>query len=78
MIRARVAMKMPVGSWIGLEVMVKGKEITARVVDGRSLRFTAPRPVAGYLGLWAKGDTTAFFRNLEMDDAVQKEKRSGE
>jgi len=75
---ARVAMKMPVGSWFGLEVTVKREEITARVVDGRSLRFTAPRPVAGYVGLWAKGDTTAFFRNLEMAGAVREEKRWGE
>jgi pyruvate,water dikinase len=71
---ARVAMEVPLGSWFGLEVTVEGKEITARVVDGRSLRFTAPRPVSGYVGLWAKGDTTAFFRNLEMGSAPQKEK----
>jgi pyruvate,water dikinase len=69
---ARVAMEVPLGSWFGLEVTVEGKEITARVVDGRSLRFTAPLPVSGYVGLWAKGDTTAFFRNLEMDGALQK------
>jgi pyruvate,water dikinase len=75
---ARVDTEIPLGKWVGLEVMVRGEEVTASVVGGRSLRFTAPRPVAGYFGLWAKGDTTAFFRNLEMDGAMQEGKRSGE
>jgi len=75
---ARVDTEMPLGKWLGLEVMVAGEEITASVVGGRSLRFTAPRAVSGYVGLWTKGDTTAFFRNLEMDGALQKEKRQRE
>ena len=31
--------------------------------------FTAEQPVEGHVGLWCKGDTTAYFRNLEASDA---------
>jgi pyruvate,water dikinase len=53
--------------WLQLEVTVAGREITG-ILDGRPcLRFTAPQPVEGYVGLWSKGDTTAFFRGLRMN-----------
>jgi pyruvate, water dikinase len=55
--------------WLIIEAQVAGKEISG-VLDGRPcLRFTAPQAVSGYVGLWSKGDTTAYFRKLETDDA---------
>ena len=62
----RAALDIPMDRWLQLEVTVAGREITG-TLDGRPcLRFTAPQPVEGYVGLWSKGDTTAFFRGLEM------------
>lgn len=77
---ARVDMQVPLGRWIGLEVTVAGKEINAAGLGGRgpSLSFTASRPLSGYVGLWTKGDTTAYFRNLETAGALRNESRSGE
>jgi pyruvate,water dikinase len=58
--------------WMRLEVTVDGREVTA-TLDGRPcLGFTASHPVEGYVGLWSKGDTTAFFRNLETE-AIETE-----
>lgn len=63
----RAAMDIPMDRWLQLEVTVAGREITGSL-DGRPcLSFTAPQPVEGYVGLWSKGDTTAFFRGLEMN-----------
>ncbi|PKN43664.1 MAG: pyruvate, phosphate dikinase [Deltaproteobacteria bacterium HGW-Deltaproteobacteria-18] len=74
----RITIEVPLGSWLGLEVTVAGKEITAGLVGGRGLRFTAPRTVTDYVGLWTKGDTTAYFRNLETAGPVQEETRPRE
>ncbi|MCU0572774.1 MAG: PEP-utilizing enzyme [Syntrophobacteraceae bacterium] len=63
----RAAVDIPMDRWLQLEVTVAGREITG-ILDGRPcLRFTAPQPVEGYVGLWSKGDTTAFFRGLRMN-----------
>ncbi len=65
--RERTAMEIPMDRWMRLEVTVDGREVTG-ALDGRPcLRFTASHPVEGYVGLWSKGDTTAFYRDLEME-----------
>jgi len=64
----RTAVDVPMKRWLQLEVTVSGKEVSC-ALDGRPrLRFTASRPVTGYIGLWSKGDTTAYFRDLETGD----------
>ncbi len=63
----RTKISIPMDRWMTLAVRVKGNEING-FLDGRpSLKFTASQPVAGHVGLWCKGDTTAWFRNLEME-----------
>lgn len=65
--RERIAVAIPIDRWFTLEVAVAGGEVSATFDDLASLRFTALDPVEGYVGLWSKGDTTAFFRQLELD-----------
>ena len=67
----RTALKVPVGEWCSLEVAVSGEKITAKSDAGVSLAFTAPQPVSGHVGLWTKGDTSAYFRNLVLDGPGQ-------
>lgn len=67
--RARTKMEIPMNRWLRLEARVAGNKIEG-ALDGRSaIEFTAERPVEGHVGLWCKGDTTAYFRNLEASDA---------
>jgi len=68
----RTAMNVPVGEWCSLEVAVSGEKITAKSDAGASLIFTAPQPVSGHVGLWTKGDTSAYFRNLVIDGLGRK------
>jgi pyruvate,water dikinase len=64
----RTAVDVPMKRWFQLQVTVSGREVSC-ALDGRSrLRFAASRPVTGYIGLWSKGDTTAYFRDLETGD----------
>jgi pyruvate,water dikinase len=66
--RERARLDFPLDRWLRLEVTVEGQEVTG-ALDGRPvLRYSAPRPVDGYVGLWSKGDTTAFFRDLRTED----------
>jgi pyruvate,water dikinase len=51
--------------WFRLEVVITGATITAAVDDQPGLQFTASQPIVGFTGLWSKGDTTAYYRNLE-------------
>jgi pyruvate,water dikinase len=67
--RARAKINIPLNRWLRLEACVAENKIKG-TLDGRSaLEFTAERPVQGHLGLWCKGDTTAYFKNLEASDA---------
>ena len=61
--------EVPVDRWLRLEVAVAGKEIRGSVDGETCIRFSAPETVSGYVGLWTKGETTAYFRGLEMDEA---------
>jgi pyruvate, water dikinase len=63
---ARTAMNVPLGEWIDLHVTTRGEEITAGAKPGSDVHCNAPRPVSGYIGLWSKGETTAFFKELEL------------
>jgi pyruvate,water dikinase len=67
--RERTTVDIPMDRWLRLEVTVAGRQVSG-ALDGRPyLRFTAPHSVSGYVGFWCKGDTTAYYRNLEMDGA---------
>ena len=59
--------------WLQLEVAVVGKEISGYLNGTILLQHTFPQAVSGCLGLWSKGDTTAQFRELEMDDTHSEE-----
>jgi pyruvate,water dikinase len=66
---ARTKMEIPMDRWLRLEARVAGNKIEG-VLDGRiGLEFTAERVVEGHVGVWCKGDTTAYFRNLEASEA---------
>ncbi|WP_373500310.1 PEP/pyruvate-binding domain-containing protein [Desulfococcus sp.] len=71
--RERIPTDIPLDQWLQLEVSVKANEITGRLGGRALLRFTAPKAVSGYMGLWSKGDTTACFRNLNSIDAQDEE-----
>jgi pyruvate, water dikinase len=67
--RKRVSAAIPMDQWFRLEVTIAGDSITA-LVDGKpGLHFIASQPVVGYIGLWSKGDTTAYYRNLNKVDS---------
>ncbi|MFP4316182.1 MAG: PEP/pyruvate-binding domain-containing protein [Desulfovibrionales bacterium] len=55
-------------SWLQLEVSVAGREITGFLAGRPVLQFTAPHPVSGYVGLWSSGETSAYFRNLDIHE----------
>lgn len=65
--RERAPMHVPMDRWLPLEITVAGREVTGSLEGRPCLAFTASQPISGYIGLWSKGDTTACFRNLEMD-----------
>ena len=59
------AVAIPMDQWFRLEVTIAGETMTA-LLDGKpGLHFTAPQPIVGFIGLWSKGDTTAYYRNLK-------------
>jgi pyruvate,water dikinase len=63
--RQRKPAEIPLDRWLQLEVTVDGKWVTGAFEGQALIRFENPRPVAGYAGLWSKGDSTAYFRYLE-------------
>jgi len=62
--RQRAPAVIPLDRWFALEVVVDGKTVTGSIAGEPLIRYDHPRPVEGYLGLWSKGDSTAYFRNL--------------
>lgn len=63
--RQRVSTEIPLDRWLRLEVSVDGKTVKGRIAGELLIRYDHSRPVEGYVGLWSKGDSTAYFRNLE-------------
>lgn len=64
----RSSFEVPMDRWLRLEAAVAGKQIRGSVDGETCIRFIAPEPVSGYVGLWTKGETTAYFRGLAMDE----------
>jgi pyruvate,water dikinase len=64
--RQRVPAELPLDRWLALEVVVDGNAVTGAIAGERLIRFENAGPVAGYVGLWSKGDSTAYFRNLTV------------
>lgn len=63
--RQRTPAEIPLDRWLQLEVTVEGNGVTGALEGQPLIRFENPRPVAGYVGLWSKGDSTAYFRHLD-------------
>jgi pyruvate,water dikinase len=63
--RQRVPAEIALDRWLQLEVVVDGNMVTGAMEGERLIRFENSRPVEGYVGLWSKGDSTAYFRNLD-------------
>ena len=63
--RQRVSTEIPLDRWLRLEVSVDGKTVKGMIAGELLIRYDHSRPVEGYVGLWSKGDSTAYFRNLE-------------
>jgi pyruvate, water dikinase len=62
----RVSVEKPIDSkrWYNLSAELKGNEILG-ILDGEVLiRYTADRPVDGYVGLWTKADSVTAFEGL--------------
>jgi len=64
----RISLEVPIDRWLRVEATVAGKEIRGSVDGETRIHFSAPEPVSGYMGLWTKGETTAYFRGLTMDE----------
>ena len=71
--RERVAVAAPMDHWFRLEVVIAGATITAAVDDQPGVQFTAAQPIVGFTGLWSKGDTTAYYRNLERFGSLDED-----
>jgi pyruvate,water dikinase len=65
--RRRVAAEIPLDRWLQLEVAVDGKMVTGMISGEPLIRYDLSRPVEGYVGLWSKGDSTAYFRSLACE-----------
>ena len=63
----RTAMNVPVGEWVSLEVNISGEKIIAKSDSGERIHFSAKNNVSGYVGMWTKGDTSAYFTNLFIE-----------
>ncbi|MDQ7784028.1 MAG: PEP/pyruvate-binding domain-containing protein [Desulfomonilaceae bacterium] len=72
----RITVEVPMDRWLRLEVTTEGKEITGTLEGRPLLRFSAPKTVSGYVGLWSKGDTTAYFRELKSYDTRGEERHA--
>jgi pyruvate,water dikinase len=69
--RERTPADIPMDRWLRLEVTVAGREVTGALNGRPILRYAAPHSVSGYVGFWCKGDTTAYYRHLEIEGAGQ-------
>jgi pyruvate,water dikinase len=68
--RERIKSAISMHEWLRLEVVVEG-DVISGALNGRTLlRYTAPQAVSGYVGLWSKGDTTVWFRELKMSGTL--------
>lgn len=65
--RARVPLKINTGEWYNLKVEVAGATIKGFVNGELLLEYEAAKPVTGYIGLWTKADSVAFFETLTIE-----------
>lgn len=63
----RIPTEIPLDRWLQIEVAFENNMITGSIQGRALIRFEHQRSVDGYAGLWTKGDTTAYFRNLDID-----------
>jgi pyruvate,water dikinase len=68
----RIGVDIPMDQWLQLEALVEGKEISGALNGRTLLRFSAPKAVSGYVGLWSKGDTTVWFDRLKVVDTPDR------
>ena len=62
----RTPARLSMDKWLQLEVEISGRTVRCSLDDRAQLEFTAQSPVSGYVGLWSQGETSAYFRNLEI------------
>lgn len=74
--RERIRVDIPINQWLRLDVSVAGKEITGSLNGRTALQFAASQAVSGHVGLWSKGDTTARFRELKINDTHIEEQEA--
>jgi len=65
--RARLPLKISTGQWYDLRVEVAGAAIRGFVDGELLLEYEAAKPVTGYVGLWTKADSVAFFEELSIE-----------
>lgn len=60
--------QLPLGVWHRLEVHIRGRDVTVRVVGHPELTHThvLDAPVSGRVGLWVKRDAITAFRNYTV------------
>ncbi|MBX9854238.1 MAG: hypothetical protein K2Y26_01865 [Gemmatimonadaceae bacterium] len=60
--------QLPLGAWHRLEVHIRGRDVTVRVVGHPELTHThvLEAPVSGRVGLWVKRDAVSAFRNYKV------------
>jgi len=65
--RANVPREITKGRWYLITVEIRDNTLKGYVDDDLVLEYTAARPLAGYVGLWTKADSVAFFEGLSME-----------
>ena len=58
--------KIPLGEWRQLRLIVKGANVEGYIDDRRVLAHTLPQPPRGRVGLWAKADSVTAYRDYRV------------
>jgi pyruvate,water dikinase len=59
-------------AWHDLRVEIKGSRIEGYFNGGPVISFDAGKPLAGFVGLWTKSDSTVWFDGLVIEHAGTK------
>ena len=59
-------LKIPLGQWRQLRMVVKGGAVEGYIDDQRVLTHTLPQPPRGRVGLWAKADSVTAYKDFRV------------
>ena len=59
--------KIETGRWYLITVEISGNTLRGYLDDELFIEYTADRPLAGYVGLWAKADSVTYFDELSIE-----------